>query len=95
MSPSHGHTHACANSFAEGFFSRKARRKVTDAAIRPAFTARFPSHQFAITEDFSGKALTVALKAGADAAYVANVSANAVNHQSTFGGIEALWMQRK
>ena len=80
MAPGHGHDHAQANGFAKGFFGGKARGQVAQAALGPALAAGAPSGQFVGGQNFFGEAFAMALKAGADAADVADVGANAVDH---------------
>ena len=78
--PGHGHAHAQADGFAKRFFGRKAGGQVAQAALGPSCAALLPGFELGFAQDFGGKALAVAVKAGANAANVANVGADAVNH---------------
>ena len=78
--PGHGHVHAQPDGLAEGFLGGKARSQVAHAALGPPRAARTPGGQLAIGQHLFGKPLAVALQTGRDAAHIADVGANAVDH---------------
>jgi hypothetical protein len=79
MSPGHGHAYTQANGFAESFFHRKTRRQKTHPAVGPTGASGSKGLHLGLTQYLLGKALTMAIKGGADAAYIANIGTYAEN----------------
>ena len=90
--PGHGHAHAQANGLAEGLFGRKTRGQIAHTPLRPTGAAGLPRGHFGIAQHLGCKAFTVPIQAGPDAADVADVSTDAVNHMLGVGRW-ALWIR--
>src|ERR1035437_10893819 len=78
QAPCHRVDHAQTNGRAESFLGTKTRGQIAHAALGPTRAAKLPGSKLGIAQNSFDKALAMARQTGANAAHVANVSANAV-----------------
>src|SRR6185369_16421168 len=81
QAPCHRHAQSQPGCLAERLFGGKARRQVAQPALRPAGTAGFPDLQLRVAQDLARKTFAVPLQRRADAAHVADVRSDAVDHE--------------
>ena len=80
-----------ADGLGEGLFGREARRQIGLAARLDPGPALAEDSQLMRAQHFLGKALAAARQRGADAADVADVGADAVDHGKAMTSLSMAW----
>ena len=91
--PGHRHAHAQADRLRECLLGGEARRQVVHAALLDARTPVGEIGDLVRPEHLVGEALAAPRQRIGDAAHVADVGADAVDHRGD--GAWARWMQRR
>jgi hypothetical protein len=74
-----------ADGFRKGLFGCETRSQVAQAALGQSGASGAPDHEFAVSQDFLGEAFATTLERCGDAADVAEVGSDAVNHGALGG----------